>query len=256
MTSIMARKKSSVGKKIAWRLFSAVFWIGVWALCAVWVGKELFLPTPWAVVRSLCRLLPTEEFWTAVGLSLLRVLEGYLPGVLLGAAGGVLTAKVGILDELFSPLLTVVRATPVSSFIMLALVFLGRDAVPSFIVFLMVLPIVWANIAEGVKTVDPGLKEVCRIYNLSLPRRMNILYLPHCLPYFSAGALTALGLAWKAGIAAEVLCTPKMSIGKMVYDSKVYLETSDLFAWTGVVILLSYALEKILRHFLEWRKRA
>lgn len=256
MISIMVRKtKSSLGKKIVLGLLSAVFWVGVWALCALWVGKELFLPTPWAVLRSLARLVPTADFWKTVAYSLLRVLQGYLPGVLLGAVGGVLTAKIGFMDVLFSPLLTVVRATPVSSFIMLALVFLGRDAVPSFIVFLMVLPIVWANVTEGVKTVDSALKEVCRVYDISLSRRMKILYFPHCLPYFSAGALTALGLAWKAGIAAEVLCTPKSSIGKMVYDSKVYLETSDLFAWTAVVILLSLVLEKLLKYFLERRKR-
>lgn len=256
MISIMVRKStSSLVKKIAWGLLAAVFWIGVWALCALWVGKELFLPTPLAVFQSLARLVPTPSFWKTVGLSLLRVLQGYLPGALLGIAGGILTAKVKVLDVLFSPMLTVVRATPVASFIMLTLVFLGRDSVPAFIVFLMVLPIVWANVAQGVKTVDPALKEVCRVYELSFARRWKILYLPHCLPYVSAGVLTSLGLAWKAGIAAEVLCTPKSSIGKMVYDAKVYLETSDLFAWTFVVILLSLLLEKLLKYFLERRKR-
>ena len=81
------------------------------------------------------------------------------------------------------------------------------------------------------------------------------MYLPHCLPYFSAGALTSLGLAWKAGIAAEVLCTPNHSIGKQVYDAKVYMETAEVFAWTLVVILLSLALEKLLKHCLERRDR-
>ncbi len=242
-------------KKIGLRLIAAAFWVAVWALLAFLVNKELFLPSPLAVVKTLVRLLPTADFWKTVGLSLFRVLMGYFPGVLCGVLGGILTAKVKVLDVLFSPMLTVVRATPVTSFIMLTLVFLGRDTVPPFIVFLMVLPIVWANVAEGIKTVDPQLKEVCRVYRLSLFRRLKILYLPHCLPYFSAGALTALGLAWKAGIAAEVLCTPKLSIGKMVYDAKVYLESAEVFAWTLVVVLLSLVLEKLLKYSLERGKR-
>lgn len=213
------------------------------------------MPSPQVVVKTLFALIPTPEFWKTVGLSLLRVLIGYLPGVLLGTLGGILTAKIKVLDVLFSPLLTVVRATPVASFIMLTLVFLGRDTVPSFIVFLMVLPILWASVAEGIKTVDPGLKEVCTAYQLSFSRRMKILYLPHAMPYFSAGAMTSLGLAWKAGIAAEVLCTPKASIGKMVYDAKVYLESAEVFAWTLVVVLLSLLLEKILGYLLERGKR-
>lgn len=162
-----------------------------------------------------------------------------------------MTAKIKVLDWLFSPLLTVVRATPVASFIMLTLLFLGRETVPPFIVFLMVLPIVWANVSEGLKTVDRGLKEVCDLYGLSFSRKMKILYMPHCMPYFSAGVMTSLGLAWKAGIAAEVLCTPKASIGKMVYDARVYLESAEVFAWTLVVVLLSLVLEQILKYFLK-----
>ena len=238
-------------KKIGLALLSAAFWVGVWALCAVWVGKELFLPTPLSVLRALGQIVPTADFWKTVGATLLRIVEGYLPGIVLGVLGGVATAKIKALDVLFSPLLSVIKATPVSSFIILALVFFGRNTVPALIVFLMVLPIMWANVAEGVKTVDPALREVCRVYSLPFFRRLRVLYLPHCRPYFSAGALTALGFAWKAGVAAEVLSTPKPSVGKMVYDAKIYLETPSLFAWTLVVVLLSLTLEKTLKFFLE-----
>ena len=54
-----------------------------------------------------------------------------------------------------------------------------------------------------------------------------------------------------AGIAAEVLSTPQLGIGTELYFSKTYLETSDLFAWTLVVILLSMMIEKLLVWGLE-----
>lgn len=245
----------SVVKRILLGCLASVFWIGVWYLAALWVGKDWILPTPWAVLKSLSRLVPTAEFWETVGQSLLRVLWGYLPGVLAGILGGILTAKSRLLNALLSPALSVVRATPVTSFILVVWLFFGRDSTPSFITFLMVLPIVWANVAEGVKTVDPSLKEVCRLFRIPLLRRMQILYIPHCRPFFSAGVLTALGLGWKAGVAAEVLCTPKFSVGKEMFDAKQILETTDLFAWTVVVILLSLIFEKILRFALERGKK-
>ena len=185
----------------------------------------------------------------------MRVLWGYLPGVLVGTLGGILTAKSRLLNTLLSPALSVIRSTPVTSFILVVWLFLGRSSTPAFIVFLMVLPIVWANVAEGVKTVDPALKEVCHLYKIPLLRRFRILYAPHCLPFFSAGVLTALGLGWKAGIAAEVLCTPPDSVGKEMFDAKQILATSDLFAWTLVVIMLSLVFEKTLRSVLERRKK-
>lgn len=251
----MVRKLLNGTKKIVYGLLVAAFWIGVWHVAALWVGRELFLPAPKAVWDSLVRLVPTKEFWQTVYLSLLRVLYGYVPGVVAGVIGGVITAKVKFLDRLLSPVLTVIRATPVTSFILLVWFIFGRDDTPTFIVTMMVLPIVWANVAEGVKTVDPSLKEVCKVYRLSFWRRLRILYIPHCIPYFSAGVLTSLGFAWKAGIAAEVICTPRVSIGEMVYDAKVYMEMADLFAWTVVVILLSLMLEWILKFLLGRGKR-
>lgn len=249
----MVHKLFNGTKKIVYGILAVAFWIGVWHFAAKWVGRELFLPAPKAVWDALVRLVPTVEFRQTVYLSLLRVLYGYFPGVLVGIIGGVLTAKVKFLDVLLSPVLTVIRATPVTSFILLIWFILGRDETPTFIVTMMVLPIVWANVAEGVKTVDPSLKEVCKVYRLSFFRRMRILYIPHCLPYFSAGVLTSLGFAWKAGIAAEVLCTPRVSIGEKVYDAKIYLETAELFAWTTVVILLSLVLELLLKLLLKGR---
>ena len=53
-------------------------------------------------------------------------------------------------------------------------------------------------------------------------------------------------MGWKAGIAAEVLTVPPLSIGKNIFEAKLYLETTELFAWTLTVILLSLVIERIL----------
>ena len=108
----------------------------------------------------------------------------------------------------------------------------------------MVLPIIWANVSEGIRNTDRQLLEMGRMFRFGPWKTAWRIFVPSILPYFMAGCTTGLGLAWKAGVAAEVLAMPRNSIGLQLYNAKVYLETSDLFAWTLVIILLSMLLEK------------
>ena len=194
----------------------------------------------------------------AVLQSLLRIIAGCALGIAAGSILGVLTAMSRVLYELFTPLLTVVRSTPVASFIILALVWIKRDNVAVFIAFLMVLPILWGNVSRGITECDRDLIEMAHIFRFSKKDMLKKIYLPSVRPYFFAGCSTALGLSWKAGVAAEVLSLPKHALGSELYYSKIYLETPTLFAVTLVVILLSVALEFVLRLILKktagWEK--
>ena len=135
------------------------------------------------------------------------------------------------------------RATPVASFILLVYLWVERGRVPGLISALMVLPVVWGNVTRGIAETDPQLLELARAYGFGRGRTLRRIYIPSVLPYFASGCRTALGLAWKAGVAAEVLCQPQNAIGTQIYNTKYYLETPSLFAWTLVVIALSFLLE-------------
>ena len=65
----------------------------------------------------------------------------------------------------------------------------------------------------------------------------------------------ALGLCWKAGVAAEVIGIPDGSIGEHLYQAKVYLDTPDLFAWTVVIIVISLLFEKVFLGVIDWGVR-
>ncbi|MBO5416407.1 MAG: ABC transporter permease subunit [Clostridia bacterium] len=232
--------------KIVTLILSVLFWIGVWALFSHRVNLEFLLPSPKATVIALTELAKTPEFWQISGLSLLRILSGILIAVALGTIFAVFTANIHTLDSLLSPLMTVVKATPIASFIILALLWIDRNTLPIFITVLIVLPVVWSNVSAGIRSVDRGLLEVAKIYRFSLGKRIIKIYLPSVMPYFLAACQSALGMAWKAGIAAEVLCTPESAIGTQIMNSKVYIETTELFAWTLAVIILSVIIEKLL----------
>ena len=233
-------------KRLLFGLLAVAFWIGVWWLISLWVSEDWILPSPYRVAVALFESLREGTLFLRAGRSLLGILEGYLAGMILGVVLAALTAKIHFFHILFSPLLTVVRATPVASFILILWVFCARGTVPAVSVMLIVLPIVWANFETGILSVDQKLFEVAKVYRFSAFKKMRFLYAPAVYPYFRTAALTAVGMAWKAGVAAEVLCTPGGTIGQMIWYAKRDIQTADLFAWTAVVIFVSFLLEKLL----------
>ena len=230
-------------RRIGRVLLPVLFWLGVWQLTAAAVGQELLLPGPAAVGRRLLELAAGAVFWQTALASLLRIFGGLLLGVALGALLAGLTAWVPLLDWVLTPAVKVVRATPVASFILLVYLWVERGRVPGLISALMVLPVVWGNVTRGIAETDPQLLELARAYGFGRGRTLRRIYIPSVLPYFASGCRTALGLAWKAGVAAEVLCQPQNAIGTQIYNTKYYLETPSLCAWTLVVIALSFLLE-------------
>ncbi|MBQ4578752.1 MAG: ABC transporter permease subunit [Clostridia bacterium] len=222
------------------------FWLCVWQLLALFVGNGLLLPSPVAVLVRLGQLALTAGFWKATGLSLLRVVLGSALAVLLGVLLAVICCRWKLADVLVSPLVTVIKSTPVASFIVLLLLWLGRDVLPMVIVLLMALPVIWGNVCAGIRSTDPLLLRTAKVFCFSPGRTLRRVYIPSVMPHFLSACRTALGLGWKAGIAAEVLTVPALSIGKLLMESKLYLEVSDLFAWTLTVILCSLLIEKVL----------
>lgn len=246
-----SQKKQGV---IARVLVPLMFWVALWSAFAALVGQELLVPTPARVAEELLRLAATAEFWRTVCLSLCRIFGGLLAGVLLGAMSAVACCRFAVVDVLLSPMIRVVRATPVASFIVLLLLWVRQDWVSMVIAALMVLPIVWEAVCAGIQAADPELLEMARAYQMSRARQLRYIYLPALWAHFAAGLCTAIGLAWKSGVAAEVLCRPWEAIGTQLYFAKIYLETPALFAWTIVVVALSLLIESIVRRLMEVRR--
>ncbi len=224
---------------------TATFWLAIWWILAVNVRQELLLPTPLSVLQTLGELMVSPLFWKSVALSLLRIAVGFLAAVVAGTILAVLCHLLPLLQTLFSPVLHCVRAAPVASFIILTLVWVHVEAVPILISFLMVLPIVFVNVQEGIHRTDKQLLEMAKAYCLPMGRVMKHLYVPSIRPFLMTACVNGLGFAWKSGIAAEVICRPDFSIGRQLQSAKLLLETPEVFAWTAVVIVLSLLFEKL-----------
>ena len=230
-------------KKILQILLPVLFWFAVWEIAAWRIGKALLFPPPRAVFQALWEMIKTEGFYKATGRSLWNVLSGILSATAIGIVLAMITHRVRLIRELILPLMTMIKATPVASFIVLLLIWIGSVRVPSVITFLIVLPVIWTNLDEGLRRQDEKLLQVAHVYGFSRWKTLRILTIPSVKPYFISACRTSLGLAWKAGIAAEIIANPRGTIGTKIGEAKQYLNTEEMFAWTLTVIVLSLLLE-------------
>jgi NitT/TauT family transport system permease protein len=233
-------------RKILQTALIALIYLAVWEAVSLLVGKELLLPSPFSTLSRLAVLLTKGETWLFSGLTLLRIMTGYAIGVVLGVLLAVLTARSQFAEALLAPLRAIVKASPVTSFILLALLWLSSNMVPLVISILMVVPMVWTATAEAILQTDPRLVEMGKVFGLSRWQIIQKIFVPSVLPQFLAACTTSLGFAWKSGVAAEIIALPKQSIGYMLYQSKLRIETTDLFAWTLMIVALSMLLEWLL----------
>lgn len=243
MRSIMHNKTG----RIIFPLISLIFWLGLWEILAVVLDMGFILPTPIAVIRRVFTLFRERNFYTSVLGSLSRITGGYILGIMLGILFGALMHCGRICHDIIAPMITVIKSTPVASFILILWVLCGSDALPGIISALIVLPIVSQNIYTGISHIDGNLVEVCRLYGFGPLKKLRTFYIPSLYPYFSSAAILGLGMAWKAGVAAEVLAYVKNSVGKEIYRAKSMLETVDLFAYTMVIIVISLVLESTIK---------
>lgn len=240
-------KASTILNKLAKFLLVAAFWLAVWEAIALAVDTEILVPTPLKVASVWASLIKTDTFFISCLYSILRISGGFLAAVVSGTLLGVVCHRFGVARALVSPILKVIRSTPVISFIILALVWIKTDFLPVFIAFLMVLPIIYTAVETGLDSVDIRLLEMAKVFKMSRRAVIRTIYLPSVLPSFVAQSTVGLGFAWKSGIAAEVICLPLISIGRELKNAKANIDTLAVFAWTATVIILSLIIEWALR---------
>lgn len=237
-------KKSKFRETLAQVVCPTLFWLILWQGAAQWVGQELLLPSPFVVMKTFFALVMSTEFWQSMGKTLLRVSVGILIGTVAGSVLAVLSFALRICRFILSPAIRGIQGIPVVSFILLVLLWWRRDMVPVVVSGLMVLPLIWSNTVKGLEETDPKLLAVGKAYGFPVWKRWWLIYLPSAFPYFITALRSAVGLAWKSGVAAEVICQPPLAIGTEMSYSRLYLDTPQLFAWTLVVVVLSIVMER------------
>ena len=235
--------KCRIPKRIR-QLLILLIWLLLWQLLAVLIHNRILFVGPAEAFAALFWQLPTTGFWRTVLHSSFRICGGYLLAFLLGVLFGVLAYKKWYAEEFLEPAVALLQSIPVASFVILALIWIGSKNLAVLISFVIVFPVIYRNTLQGMKAADEQLLEMADVFGMSAWSRLWYVYRPALFPYLLAGSRIACGMAWKSGVAAEVIGVPEFSIGEKLYMAKIYLSTAELFAWTFVVIVVSRLLER------------
>ena len=246
------KASTTSAKHKPWQIALAGFgWLAVWQIASALLGQEMLLASPIATGAQLCRLLRESFFWHSVGFSLSRVTAGFFLAFAVGTLLAAAAYKVKALAIFLSPFMSVVKASPVASYIILCLLLLPLQSLSVCISFLMSLPVVYTNVLQGLLSTDRKLLEMAAVFEIPAPKRILYIYLSELMPFLLSACSLSLGLCWKAGIAAEVIGLPLGSIGEQMYMAKIYVDTKTLLAWTVVVVAVSFLLERVFLFLLQ-----
>ena len=238
-------------KKIIAKASAVLLALLVWQTASIVVGSDILLVSPIGVIERLFTLVGEAGFLSTVVFTLSRIAVGFLLGLIAGTLLALLAGRFQIAEILLWPYMITVKSVPVASFVVIALIWFSASGLSALISFLMVLPIIYTNLLDGIKSVDKKMLEMADVFKMPHFRRLRFIWLPSIKPFLLSGCKISLGLAWKSGVAAELIGYPEGSMGEALYYSKLFLNTADLFAWTVVIVLLSVIFEKLFLFILK-----
>ncbi len=238
-------------QKIFKRALPIFFWIVVWELVSVIVHNQILLAGPIETLKALSSLVVQDSFWLSIKSSVFRILLGFVVGAMLGMGLSFVAYKSELARDVIKPVVTTFKSVPVASFVILLLIWFGSRNVSVFISAMVVFPIVYLSALEGFMATDIKLLEMARVFRMPEGRVIRYIYMPQLVPFLSSSFKLGIGMAFKSGIAAEVIGQPLDTIGNGLYNAKIYLETGELFAWTIVIVIISFICEKILLLILK-----
>ena len=233
-------------KKTLSRAAVILFWLIVWQVIAVQVDNRILLAGPVDVCVRIWEELGQAEFYASAAGSLVRIMAGFLLGMVTGLAAGACAFFWKPLGRLLEPVILTMKSVPVAAFVILVLIWSGSKNLAIPISFLVVFPYFYIHTRTGLAGADAGELAFARVSGMRRLNRLCYIYRPALMPYLLSAARVTVGMSFKSGIAAEVIGIPEFAIGTRLYMSKVYLDTAGVLAWTVVVVLLSFLCEKIM----------
>jgi NitT/TauT family transport system permease protein len=228
-----------------------------WQIISMVVGNNVLFPSPLATIEKFFEILQRPDIFKIFSSTIIRVAIGLILAFFFAIFLGIASIYIPIIEIMFRPLISAIKAMPNISIIVQIIIWLGTLRAPSAVSFLVVFPLLYSAVIEGIKNVDESLLEMANLYRVSSNSQLKNIYLPSVISYLAASFGAAVGLAVKMVIAAEYLSHTPSSIGERIYFSRIYFDMSGVMAWTIVAIITSLVLEvpskMITKHFSRWK---
>jgi ABC-type nitrate/sulfonate/bicarbonate transport system permease component len=170
----------------------------------------------------------------------------------LGTVFGLLSGVEKRVELFFRPLVSTLRTLPVISIIIVILIVFGNEITLYIISLLLLFPIIYQAVLDGVKNIDSLLIDVVKLDSSSSNYdALRMVYFPLSIPFLRSALIDAVGLGFKVLVVAEYIAQTNQSIGKTIYMHKINLEFTDVFAWTLMLLVFVLIIEGLVEKFLK-----
>lgn len=227
------------------RVLSIILLLSFWIVGSNKVGS-IILPPPLDVLIVVKEEILTLEGVLEVYHTMSRFLFSYTISVVSGIAVGIAVFKYDKLKKIIWPIVTSLQATPIISWILLALLWFSSAVIPFFIVWVFILPIISINVCEGLANTDKKLIEMATVYEISSKDTWLKIYLPSLLPYLRAGMKISANSSLKVLVTAEIIGKLPEGMGNSMNNAWLNIDTASLLAWTILLIILTSIVEKLI----------
>lgn len=206
---------------VFWELFVRVFHI-----------QQFILPAPSAIFESLWqwRVPILENSWQ----TLMTTLIGFAFAIVIGGIGGIALGSSAVVYDGFYPALIAFNSVPKVAVIPVLVIWFGIGTVPAIITaFLLSFFPILVNVATGIATVEPELRDVLRALGASKRQVILKVGLPRAMPYFFASLKIAMTVAFVGSIVAETVAA-NAGIGHLMLVASSRFEVPLAFA--GLIV--------------------
>lgn len=255
MDELLKRKKPKTKENRIKMTFIVIFWLIIWEIADRIIDNKIVLSGPVHIVQALVRNMGQADFWAICTASFFRIAIGFVLSFVAGFVLAVVCYKFSLIRDFLEPIIVTLKTVPMISFVIMLLIWVGNQALTVYLSFLIVLPLIYTNTLGGLENVNPEMLEMAKVFGISPWKKFMYIYRPAFMPFLLSSCKVSLGLSWKSGIMAEVIATPKPSIGREMYVAKQYLQTDNLFAWTIVIIVLSILFEVVFMLIIKQAAR-
>lgn len=233
-----------------------VFILLIWQfLSSVSIIPTRVLPAPLSVIGAAIRLAQTGELFVNIAVSAGRAISGFVVGGSIGFVLGLVNGISPIFEKLFDTSIQMLRTIPNLALLPLVILWFGiGDEARLFLVSLGVMFPIYLNTFHGIRSVDPGLIEMGRVYGLNTSSLFWKIILPGAMSSILVGVRYSLGIMWLTLIVAETIAA-ESGIGYMATNAREFMQT-DVVVLTIVIYALFGKLADIIARNLErsWLK--
>lgn len=234
-----------------WAVFALIF---LWYLASVSIQNDFLMPGPLQVMQRMASLVTSQTFYVSILSTIARVFIGLLIAFLCASIMSFMSYRSGFFKDMCYPLLLLTRSVPNVCYIIIVQLWFGRELSSGIITFLILFPMIYANLYEGLCHLPKSLQNAVKLYPTTLMDSILHIYIPLLKAPILSSFSTALSLGFKVGVMSEILGQVQVGIGRQLNVCRLSFDMVGVFAWTGWIVVLLLLIELFFYKVYQQRR--